>query len=91
VTGGQPSRTAERVAMRRAAHQLLDSPPTHDDPPALAILGTGQAAAIRAGPRRFENSLAAPYPAPSRENGHETHHGISNGNGLFCVFLCPPS
>ena len=33
----QPSRTAQRVAMRRAAHQLLDDPRVFDDPLAVAI------------------------------------------------------
>src|SRR5207244_6918356 len=32
------SRTAERVAERRAAHQLLDKPVVFDDPLALAIV-----------------------------------------------------
>jgi methyltransferase (TIGR00027 family) len=36
-----PSRTALRVAMRRAAHQLLDSPRIFDDPLAIPILGPG--------------------------------------------------
>ena len=36
----RPSRTALRVAMRRAAHQLYDARPlVLDDPVALAILG----------------------------------------------------
>jgi methyltransferase (TIGR00027 family) len=61
MTGGQPSRTAMRVALRRAAHQLLDSPPIHQDPLALAILGAEQAAVLRADPRRFENGLVAPF------------------------------
>jgi methyltransferase (TIGR00027 family) len=34
-----PSRTAQRVAMRRAAHQLLDEPKVFDDPLAIAIAG----------------------------------------------------
>jgi O-methyltransferase involved in polyketide biosynthesis len=33
-----PSKTANRVAMRRAAHQLLDNPQILDDP--LAISAT---------------------------------------------------
>lgn len=36
-----PSRTALRVAMRRAAHQVLDHPRVFDDPLALPILGLG--------------------------------------------------
>ena len=56
----RPSRTAERVAIRRAPHQLLDAPRVHDDPLALAILGDDQAAAMRANPRRFEDGPVAP-------------------------------
>ena len=51
----RPSRTAERVARRRAAHQLLDDPRIHEDPLALAILGEGQAAALRAAPQAIKN------------------------------------
>jgi methyltransferase (TIGR00027 family) len=35
----KPSRTAQRVAMRRAAHQLLDEPRVFEDPLAAAIAG----------------------------------------------------
>jgi methyltransferase (TIGR00027 family) len=35
----KPSRTALRVAIRRAAHQVLDSPRVFDDPLALPIIG----------------------------------------------------
>jgi methyltransferase (TIGR00027 family) len=35
---GRPSRTAWRVAMRRAAHQVLDVPPVFADPLALKIV-----------------------------------------------------
>ena len=35
----RPSVTAERVAMRRAAHQILDVPPVFQDPFALRIVG----------------------------------------------------
>jgi hypothetical protein len=48
-----------RVALRRAVHQLLDSPRIHDDP--LAIVGAEQAAVIRADRRRFESGPAAPF------------------------------
>jgi methyltransferase (TIGR00027 family) len=34
---GKPSRTAERVALRRAAHQVLDDPKIFDDPLAVKI------------------------------------------------------
>lgn len=57
----RPSRTAESVALRRAAHQLLDEPRVHDDPLALPILGEAQAAALRAEPRRYEDGPLAPF------------------------------
>ena len=38
---GRPSRTALRVAIRRAAHQLADRPPVLDDPIALRLIGPG--------------------------------------------------
>jgi methyltransferase (TIGR00027 family) len=39
----RPSRTAYRVALRRAAHQLLDDPPVFKDRLALSIVGSGAA------------------------------------------------
>lgn len=38
---GTPSRTALRVAIRRAAHQLADPPPVLDDPIAVRLIGPG--------------------------------------------------
>jgi methyltransferase (TIGR00027 family) len=42
-----PSKTAYRVAVRRAAHQLLDYPPVFDDPVALPILGPNAEDVVR--------------------------------------------
>jgi methyltransferase (TIGR00027 family) len=39
VQAGKPSKTALRVAMRRAAHQLIDKPPVLDDPIAVRLVG----------------------------------------------------
>jgi O-methyltransferase involved in polyketide biosynthesis len=39
------SRTALRVAMHRAAHQILDDPKVSDDPLALRVLGLENASA----------------------------------------------
>ena len=38
---GQPSRTALRVAIRRAAHQLMEQPRVLDDPIALPLVAEG--------------------------------------------------
>ncbi|HEY2432849.1 MAG TPA: class I SAM-dependent methyltransferase [Vicinamibacterales bacterium] len=48
------SRTAWRVAVRRAEHQLLDRPLVLDDPIAVPILGGDTAAALRENPSAFE-------------------------------------
>jgi methyltransferase (TIGR00027 family) len=44
---GVPSVTAQRVAMRRAAHQLLDNPRVFEDPLAIRILGDESAARLK--------------------------------------------
>lgn len=56
----QASRTAQRVATHRAAHQLLDQPKVFEDPLAVAILGKEQASAIEADPRSTETSPISP-------------------------------
>ena len=56
----RPSLTAERAALRRAAHRLLDDPRVHEDPLAIEILGPERAAALRADPRRHESDPLAP-------------------------------
>jgi methyltransferase (TIGR00027 family) len=49
-----PSKTAFRVAIRRAIHQLIDHPRVLEDPFALPILGEETASALRAAPEQFE-------------------------------------
>jgi O-methyltransferase involved in polyketide biosynthesis len=48
----KPSRTAHRVALRRAGHQLWDNPRVFDDPVALKIIGP-KAAEMRLTPAIF--------------------------------------
>jgi methyltransferase (TIGR00027 family) len=45
----RPSRTAMRVALRRAAHQILDEPKVFDDPLALRVVGRKAVESIRSG------------------------------------------
>ncbi len=45
---GRPSRTAMRVALRRAAHQLFDSPKVLEDPLAVRIVGREAAGSLSA-------------------------------------------
>lgn len=68
---GAPSRTAQRVALRRAAHQVFDQPVVFCDPLALRILGLTEgsnfeAAGLRAPRRPHSISLRAFLVARSR-------------------------
>jgi methyltransferase (TIGR00027 family) len=56
-----PSITAQRVAIRRAAHQLLDNPKVLDDPVALRIIDKKTASALQADPHKYENTPLSPY------------------------------
>src|SRR5215475_14796125 len=58
---GQPSATARRVAIRRAAHQLLDKPKVFDDPLALRIIGHESASALQNGSDQSESTRLGQY------------------------------
>lgn len=53
-----PSRTALRVALRRAAHQLYDFPLVFEDPLAVSILGDKYAEELRRIPMQPERAFA---------------------------------
>jgi len=52
-----PSLTAQKVAMMRAAHQILDNPKVFEDPIALSIVGTQGVSDIRSEKRKFKTRL----------------------------------
>jgi len=58
VQSGEPSRTAWRVAMLRAAHQLLDEPIVLEDPMALQILGSEAERELREDPFLYNDPMA---------------------------------
>lgn len=58
---GQGSRTADRVAERRAAHQVRDRPLVLDDPIALRVIRPEVAHELRTNPPMRESSLLGPY------------------------------
>jgi O-methyltransferase involved in polyketide biosynthesis len=57
----RPSATAQRVAMRRAAHQILDHPKVLEDPIALRIIGAESASALQADPQHLERTPLERY------------------------------
>jgi methyltransferase (TIGR00027 family) len=80
----RPSRTALRVALRRAAHQLYDARPlVFDDPIAVSILGDSYAEELRRTPTRpdrpFSVALRAFLVARSRYAEDNLARAISQG------------
>lgn len=53
-----PSLTAYKVAMMRAAHQVLDDPKVFDDPMALSIVGTQGESVVFSERRKFKKRLS---------------------------------
>jgi methyltransferase (TIGR00027 family) len=86
----RPSVTAQRVAMRRAAHQLLDDPKVFDDPLALRIIGKDGASALQADPGQFETTPLSPYmrafvAARSRYAEDELALGVGRGVRQYVI------
>jgi methyltransferase (TIGR00027 family) len=84
------SATAQRVALKRAAHQLLDDPKVLDDPMSLRIIGEESASALRSDPRQFESSPLSPYlrafvAARSRYAEDELALGVRRGVNQYVI------
>ena len=87
MTGEAPSLTAQRVAMRRAAHQLFDDPRVFEDPLAIPILGEEPAARLRSGDRETGGSrhIRAFMAARSRYAEDELTVAIARGATQYVV------
>jgi methyltransferase (TIGR00027 family) len=81
----QPSRTAYRVALRRAAHQLLDHPPVFVDPLATRMVDPGAAATLRAESGRFASHLRAFLAVRSRVAEDELARAVERGVTQYVV------
>ena len=84
------SATAQRVAIQRATHQLLDDPKVFDDPIALHIIGKESASALQADPQQFGNTRLSPYlrafvAARSRWAEDELALGIRRGVRQYVI------
>ena len=82
---GVPSRTAQRVALRRAAHQVLDHPKIFDDPLAIPILGPKAAAAVHDPTGMFDRRLRAFMAARSRYAEDQLACSIDQGVRQYVV------
>jgi methyltransferase (TIGR00027 family) len=85
---GKFSRTAYRVAVRRAAHQLLDQPRVLDDPLALRIIGSEAEEALRSNPKErhaFARAFRAFMAARSRYAEDELAQAVVIGVRQYVV------
>lgn len=85
---GKFSRTARRVAIRRAAHQLLDHPKVLDDPLALRIIGSQAAEELRSNPKEdhaFSRAFRAFMAARSRYAEDELARAVGHGVRQYVV------
>jgi methyltransferase (TIGR00027 family) len=80
----QPSRTAQRVAMRRAAHQLLDEPRVFNDPLAVAI-ADGESDRPPDAQRPYSRSLRAFLVVRSRYAEDELARAVERGVRQYVV------
>lgn len=85
-----PSDTALRVALRRAAHQVLDNPKIFDDPLALRILGVNDPLELQSHPRWPGESplarvLRASLAARSRYCEDELRQAVCRGVCQYVV------
>jgi methyltransferase (TIGR00027 family) len=89
IRTGEPSRTALRVAMQRAAHQLLDEPIVLEDPIALPILGAETEAAMREDPYQYNEpmmrGLRASLVVRSRVAEDELARAVEQGIRQYVV------
>ena len=85
-----PSATALRVAMRRAAHQVLDDPKIFDDPLALRVLGLENVSTSQPDQKWLEETplsrvLRASLAARSRYAEDELHTAVKRGIRQYVV------
>ncbi len=76
------SQTAQRVALRRAAHQLFDEPKVLDDPLAMRIIGVEAADGLKSSPQEnhgFSRAFRAFMAARSRYAEDELARSVARG------------
>jgi methyltransferase (TIGR00027 family) len=86
---GGHARSAWRVALRRAAHQLYDDPVVFPDPYAVPLLGLAGTNALRRTPqgagRRWSRSLRAFAVARACVAEQQLAGAVQNGASRYCI------
>ena len=87
---GQASKTALRVAIRRAAHQLADPPPVLDDPIALRLIGSGYARDLDRAMEKVARDFRAFMAARSRYVEDRLAEAVALGATQYVVLGAGP-
>jgi len=82
---GQPSRTALRVAIRRAAHQLMETPRVLDDPIALPLVAEGYTRDLDRACHPVAQDFRCFMAARSRFTEDQLAQAVSNGVTRYVV------
>jgi methyltransferase (TIGR00027 family) len=82
---GRASKTALRVAIRRAAHQIVEQPRILDDPIAVPLLGPGFARDMERASHKVGRDFRAFMAARSRYTEDQLTASVSNGVTQYVV------
>ncbi len=82
---GHASQTALRVAIRRAAHQLVDHPPVLDDPIALPLLGCGYQRDLERAMHRVARDFRGFMAARTRYVEDRLADAVANGLTQYVI------
>src|SRR5512139_3216952 len=91
MEGNHPStKTAQGVAMHRAAHQIIDVPRVFDDPMAVRVIGAESALALKAASRQYNvlpgaGFLRAFITARSRYTEDELGAAVNRGVRQYVI------
>lgn len=82
---GKPSHTALRVAIRRAAHQLVDHPPILDDPIAVRLIGPGYERDLERASHTVARDFRCFMAARSRYAEDHLAHAVAAGLRQYVI------
>jgi methyltransferase (TIGR00027 family) len=82
---GRASKTALRVAIRRAAHQLMEQPRILNDPIAVRLLGPGYARDMERASHRVARDFRAFMAARSRYAEDRLADAVANGVAQYVI------
>jgi methyltransferase (TIGR00027 family) len=82
---GRASKTALGVAIRRAAHQLIDRPPVLDDPFAVRLVGPGYPRLMERAMHRVGRDVRGFMAARSRYTEDRLSVAVAEGVGQYVV------